>query len=130
MAVGFAVFQGTAGTVLLGKSMPFSGMQFSTPGYTIAAGAGQTLQASGTTTLRIDSGVTATIDAAIVDGAGGAAAVVKRDPGTLVLTGANTYTGGTTIAAGTLQIGNGGMTEVSWAMSSTMARSSSTGPML
>ena len=31
-------------------------------------------------------------------------------PGRLILTGANTYTGGTTISAGTLQIGDGGTT--------------------
>lgn len=32
----------------------------------------------------------------------------KQGLGTLVLSGANTYTGGTTISAGTLQVGNGG----------------------
>ena len=30
--------------------------------------------------------------------------------GTTILTGNNTYTGGTTISAGTLQLGNGGTT--------------------
>ncbi|MBT2324306.1 autotransporter-associated beta strand repeat-containing protein, partial [Variovorax paradoxus] len=34
----------------------------------------------------------------------------KLGAGTLVFTGTNTYTGGTTISAGTLQIGNGGTT--------------------
>ena len=38
------------------------------------------------------------------------AAITKTDLGTLILTGTNTYTGGTTIAQGTLQIGNGGTT--------------------
>lgn len=40
----------------------------------------------------------------------GAGALVKDGAGLLILTGENTYTGGTTIAEGTLQIGNGGTT--------------------
>ena len=44
----------------------------------------------------------------VISGNGGA--LVKVGTGTLTLTGANTYSGGTTISAGTLQIGNGGTT--------------------
>lgn len=40
----------------------------------------------------------------IVDSSGGATAVDKEQPGTWKLTGANTYTGGTTVNAGTLEI--------------------------
>jgi autotransporter-associated beta strand repeat len=43
--------------------------------------------------------------AGVISGTG---SLTQAGPGTLVLTGANTYTGGTTIATGTLQIGNGG----------------------
>ena len=47
-------------------------------------------------------------DGGLGGGAGGS--LVKVGGGTLTLTGANTYTGGTTISAGTLQIGAGGTT--------------------
>ncbi len=39
---------------------------------------------------------------------GGGGALIKAGAGTLVFTGDHTYTGGTTIASGTLQLGNGG----------------------
>ena len=40
----------------------------------------------------------------------GTGTLTKSGAGTLILTGENTYSGGTTISAGTLQIGNGGAT--------------------
>ncbi len=39
---------------------------------------------------------------------GGSASLIKQGPGTLLLTGANTFSGASTIAAGILQVGNGG----------------------
>ena len=45
--------------------------------------------------------------AGVISGTG---SLTKSGAGTLTLTGDNTYTGGTTISAGTLQIGNGGTT--------------------
>src|SRR5690606_36481867 len=50
------------------------------------------------------TGYTAMINSVLT----GAAQLVKSDLGTLVLTGTNTYNGGTTIDAGTLQLGDGG----------------------
>ena len=43
----------------------------------------------------------------VISGVGG---ILQAGPGTLVLTGADVYTGGTTVTAGTLQIGDGGTT--------------------
>jgi autotransporter-associated beta strand protein len=61
----------------------------------------------GTGTLTL-SGPTGQIFIGVISGAGGS--VVKNGAGTQIFTGNNTYTGGTTIGAGILQIGNGGTT--------------------
>lgn len=58
--------------------------------------AGGTIETLSSTTLTING---------IISGAGG---LTKTNDGTLVLTGENTYSGGTTISSGTLQLGNGG----------------------
>ncbi|MFB9263711.1 autotransporter-associated beta strand repeat-containing protein [Bradyrhizobium erythrophlei] len=57
-----------------------------------------------TSTLHSLAGTTLTVAGRI----SGGGTLVKDGDGTLTLTGANNYSGGTTINAGTLQIGNGG----------------------
>ena len=70
---------------------------------------GNAITVSGDPTFEVNQGDIATIGGAISDGTG-PGDVVKTGAGTLVLTAANTYTGGTTISAGTLKLsGNGGI---------------------
>ncbi|WP_160746776.1 autotransporter-associated beta strand repeat-containing protein [Croceibacterium soli] len=103
----FAIFQGTGGTVTIddaGGAVSAAGMQFAADGYVIA---GDMLTLTGTDAfVRVgdgsasDSGITTTIGASLT----GSAGLVKDLAGTLVLTGANSYTGGTAIEGGTLRI--------------------------
>ncbi|MBP3695658.1 MAG: autotransporter-associated beta strand repeat-containing protein [Thermoguttaceae bacterium] len=58
------------------------------------------LNSGATTTFNADEGKTITVDS-LIQGSG---AIQKTGAGTLALTGANTYTGLTTIAGGTLQV--------------------------
>jgi fibronectin-binding autotransporter adhesin len=113
---GFGIFGGDPGNVTIDNgagAVTVTGLQFATSGYVLEGGV-LTLAADGgnAPVIRVGDGSSAgdryvaTIDT-VVAGNGG---LVKSDLGTLVLTRDNTYTGGTTINAGWLQIGNGGTT--------------------
>jgi fibronectin-binding autotransporter adhesin len=103
----FAVFMGAAGTVTVDANpgaVNATGMQFLTDGYVIQ---GDALTLTGAqATIRVGDGTaagaatTATIAADLT----GAAQLLKSDLGTLILSGSNSYTGGTAINAGVLQI--------------------------
>ncbi|MGQ3040811.1 MAG: autotransporter-associated beta strand repeat-containing protein, partial [Brevundimonas sp.] len=108
---GFAIFQGVGGTVTVDNSagaVGVTGMQFAADGYTVQGDA--VTLAAPSTTVRVGNGTagsagwTTTIASALV-GAGG---LVKTDFGTLILTGENTYSGGTSVEGGSLRIGAGG----------------------
>ncbi len=109
----FAIFAGTPGTVTVDNSLGAvvsGGMQFATSGY-VVQGPPITL-AAGSNILRVGDGTApgAGYVATIGSELAGSGSIEKTDAGTLVLTGSNSYSGGTTISAGTLQLGNGGTT--------------------
>ena len=103
---GFAIFQGAPGTVTVNNTpgnVSVTGMQFAADGY-LVQGDPITLAAA-QAIIRVGDGSTAgaqyvaTISAPLT----GTARLEKTDAGTLVLTGANTYSGGTLVSGGTLQ---------------------------
>jgi fibronectin-binding autotransporter adhesin len=97
---GFAVFEGAAGTVTVAGPLSYQGLQFLTSGYVLSGNG--TLAPQGVVPIRVAAGAAATIATAII-GTGG---VELTDPGTLILSGANTYSGGTLVDAGTLGVGS------------------------
>jgi autotransporter-associated beta strand protein len=88
---------GTGGTLALGNGTTLD----LTSSFTLA----HTITIAGDPTFDVADGQTVTISSAIIDGAQ-AGEVEKTDSGTLVLSGPNTYSGGTTIEGGTLELGN------------------------
>ncbi len=110
-AGGLVVGDGTtAGTVVLTGTNTYAG------GTTIKSGLLQlgdgltngsiTGNVTDNGTLALDPNVSATFGG-VISGSGN---LEKLGSGTSILTGENSYTGGTTISAGTLQIGSGGTT--------------------
>jgi fibronectin-binding autotransporter adhesin len=70
------------------------------------AGAG-TVQTNGTVTLTSGGDSTSTTFSGVIQNGTGTLSLTKSGTGKLTLTGNNTYTGATTISAGTLQLGDG-----------------------
>ena len=75
------------------------------------AGSGTVTNSGGSAAVLTAGGNnTSTTFAGVIQDGASATAFTKTGMGTLAFSGANTYTGGTTISAGTLQLGNGGTT--------------------
>lgn len=104
----FAVFQGTAGTVSIDNDdgdVTATGLQFVTSGYVLTGGT-LTLTDTERSTIRVGNGTedgAATV-ATIENVIAGTSGIEKTDYGTLILSAENTYSGGTTLSGGTLQI--------------------------
>lgn len=100
-----AVFGGTngsAGTITLDAGITANGLAFQ------AAGSGNYLISGNTLTLAGSTPtITAHVDAEISSVIAGTAGLVKTGTGRLLLSGANTYTGGTTISEGILAFTQG-----------------------
>lgn len=106
---GYGVFRGPGGLVTIDGAQSAVGLQFAGGSYTLAAGAGGSLNLHGSSSggisipvpeISVLAGETATISAPIT----GTDGLAKTGDGTLILNGANSYGGGTTIAGGVLQI--------------------------
>ncbi|MES2920610.1 MAG: autotransporter-associated beta strand repeat-containing protein [Verrucomicrobiota bacterium] len=93
---GGLLFTGTNATTIAGAGAP---------GLTAGNGSG----AYDLTVYQFSTGAL-TIGAVIGDNSGNAVSLLKAGSGPLILTGANTYTGVTTIRTGTLQLGDAGET--------------------
>ncbi|MCL2761012.1 MAG: autotransporter-associated beta strand repeat-containing protein, partial [Desulfuromonadales bacterium] len=110
-----AVFEGAPGTVTVDNSanqVISGGMDFVTSGYIITGDPitlAETETGTGATEVNVGDGTPtssstiATINSVLQ----GTTKLEKEDYGTLILTADNTYTGGTAIDAGTLQLGDG-----------------------
>ena len=99
-----------AGTLGLAHNNALGTDVLTTYGGTIAYADGVTIgnaiDLRGSTTLDVATG--GATQAGAIGETGGASGIVKTGAGRLTLSGANTYTGGTTINAGTLQLGGSG----------------------
>ena len=113
---GAVAFQNssTAGSAAIinnaGGSVDFSGTTGPNGDGQVGAGsiAGAGSYLLGANQLTVGSSNLSTEVSGVISGVGGS--LVKTGAGTLTLSGADTYTGGTTIAGGILQLGNGGAT--------------------
>lgn len=108
----FAVFQGSAGRVTVDGTqgdVAVSGMQFARDGYAVRGDAIRLIGSTSDPThasIRVGDGTAngATFRTTIASALTGDVGLTKTDLGTLVLSGANTYAGGTNVNAGVLEL--------------------------
>ena len=102
------------GTITVSQGiLNLNGFSPTVGGLTGANDTGNSVQNNSNTdaTLTVNSASDTTYAGVIQDGTGtGKLGLTKSGSGTLILSGANTYTGTTTVTEGVLQIGNGGTT--------------------
>lgn len=104
----FAIFTAKPGTVRVDDSagdIIADGMQFAVDGYKVTGDA-ITLSGDNVPVIRVDGGARAVVESELR----GSMGLRKTDYGTLVLAADNSYSGGTTVNEGVLQLGNGGTT--------------------
>ena len=97
-----AIFAGTGGDVsVVGAPgvISVTGMQFDVDGYALSGDSLTLAATSGQTGIAVATDASATIGSALL----GTTGLEKTGDGTLVLSGNNTYSGGTTASAGTLE---------------------------
>lgn len=104
----FAIFQGPAGTVMVDNTagaIGVTGLQIASNGYVIE-GDEISLQGGSESIIRVgdSSAASASMTGTINASLSGASTLVKTDFGTLVLSGNNTYSGGTDIRGGVLAV--------------------------
>ncbi|MGG1947905.1 autotransporter domain-containing protein [Trinickia sp. NRRL B-1857] len=104
----FAIFAARGGLVTVDASagaISIDGMQFAADGYRIEGAA--IALANPQTIVRVGTGggaLSRTLTATVASSLTGAGGLEKTDSGTLVLSGANTYAGGTWVMGGTLSV--------------------------
>ncbi|NDC63224.1 MAG: hypothetical protein EBZ59_04385 [Planctomycetia bacterium] len=99
-----ANFGGTAGTIAVGTVTASNGLVFTTSGYALSGG---TITLAGTSSElnTITTGTDGTVSTTISSVIAGSAGLTKAGPGTLTLSGSNTYGGTTAVDAGVLVLG-------------------------
>jgi len=97
------VLGNSANAVVLGSSGATGTLQYT--GSTASSTKKFTMATGGTGAFQVDTAATTLTLSGVIDGSG---ALLKAGAGTLSLTGANTYSDGTTVSAGTLQLSGSG----------------------
>ncbi|WAC24088.1 autotransporter-associated beta strand repeat-containing protein [Blastomonas sp. SL216] len=109
---GAGLTKSGAGTLILTNANSYAGTTINAGTLQIGSGGTTGTLGLGDVTNNATLTFNRSNDLTVSNAISGGGSVIKNGAGTVILTGANTYSGTTTISAGTLQIGNGGTSGV------------------